>query len=166
MSNVELELLGQGFNISTTEENPLINWTKAELTTKAQSIVYAVSEGLANPLEEYIKVRKGKEILDEAEKNLKPYLDGLTLNKNERYFGCEIVEKENGVKYDYTACNDPEWTELNAAIVRLSDQMKEREKFLKGISKPFEQVNTETGETFTINPPVKTGKLGKSVTIK
>jgi hypothetical protein len=33
---------------------------------------------------------------------------------------------------------------------------KERETFLKAIHKPMPIVNDETGEVFTVNPPIKT----------
>lgn len=164
--NLATEMLEQEFHVSNGQKLELLNWSKSEITEKAQSIVFAVAEGIADPLQEYIKVRKGKELLDQAEKNLKPYLDGLTLNKGEQYYGCDIVEKETGVSYDYSACNDPEWNSLNAAIEMAKEELKEREKFLKGISKPLPSFNEETGETFTINPPIKSGKLGKAITIK
>ncbi len=41
--------------------------------------------------------------------------------------------KETAVKYDYAACNDPEWNKLEAEIYALKDKQKERETFLKTI---------------------------------
>ena len=159
-----LEMMEHDFHLSNP--NDLLSWTKSDITDKAQSIVFAVAEGLAEPLPEYIKVRKAKEVLDEAEKNLKPYLDGMKLNKGELYFGCEIIEKELGVKFDYSSCNDQVWNDLNEKMVNLSKEIKERETFLKGISTPLDCFNPDTGETYQITPPIKSGKLGKSVTIK
>jgi len=162
--DLALEMMEQDFHLSNN--NQLLNWTKSDITEKAQSIVFGVSEGLADPLQEYIKVRKGKDVLEEAEKNLKPYIDGMTFNKGESYFGCEITEKEMGVKYNYLGCNDQVWNDLNEKMIKLSKSIKDRETFLKGISAPIEIVNTDTSETFTIYPPVKSGKLGKAITIK
>lgn len=162
--DLALEVMEQELHLSTGTE--LLNWTKTEITDKAQSIVFAVSEGIADPLQEYIKVRKGKEFFDQAEKNLKHYIDGLTLNKGENYFGCEFTEKNLGVSFDYTVCNDPEWNELNAELIAIMEKKKAREEFLKGVSKSMELVNTETGETYTLIPPIKSGKLGKSISIK
>lgn len=159
-----LEMMEQDFHL--LNNNHLLNWTKSDITEKAQSIVYGVAEGLTDPLQEYIKVRKGKDVLEEAEKNLKPYIDGMAFNKGELYFGCEIIEKELGVKYDCSACGDVEWEQLDAQIKSLTEQIKIREKFLKALDKPIEIVNTQTGETYAINPAVRTGKLGKAISIK
>jgi hypothetical protein len=164
--NLAMELMEQEFHVSTGQQLELLNWTKSDIKDKAQAIVFAVAEGLSDPLQEYIKVRKGKEVLDEAEKNLKPYIDGMQLNKGESYFGCQFTEKETGVKYDYSTCNDPEWNELNAKAIKLQAEIEERQTFLKAVKKPIETVNTESGETYTINPPVKSGKLSKAVSIK
>jgi hypothetical protein len=39
--------------------------------------------------------------------------------------------------------------------VALKEKIKERETFLKSLKAPLEVVNTDTGETTTIVPPVK-----------
>jgi len=159
-----LEMMEQDFHLSNP--NDLLSWTKSEITEKAQAIVFAVADGIDDPAETYFKVRKAKELFDEAEKNLKPYIDEIKFNKGENYFGCEIVEKEMGVKYDYSSCNDQVWNELNEKMVKLSKEIKDREIFLKGISTPLDCFNAETGETFQITAPIKSGKLGKAITIR
>lgn len=164
--DLAIQIMNEEFGVSQGEQIELLNWSKSEITEKAKAIVFSVAEGISDPVEEYLKVKKGLEFFTQAEKNLKPYFNGVQLNKGEKYFGCEIVEKETGVKYDYSVCNDAEWNSLNAAIEMAKEQLKERENFLKGITKPLDSFDTDTGETFQIMPPLKTGSLGKSVTIK
>lgn len=164
MKDLALEVMEQEFHLSTGQE--LLSWNKSDITEKAKSIVFAVAEGIEDPLETYIKIRKAKELFDESEKNLKPYIDGIKVNKGELYYGCEIIEKEQGVKYDYSGCGDQEWNLLNTQMIELSAKIKSRENLLKSITSPLETVNIETGETFTISAPIKSGKLGKSITIK
>lgn len=151
--------------IQLSSKDPLI-WTKSQIEDQAQAIVFQVSEGLADPLQEYIRIRKGQEVFNLAEKNLKPYIDGIKVNKGELYYGCEIIEKEQGVKYDYSACGDQVWNELNEKLQDISKSIKERENFLKGITTPLDTYNATTGETFQIMPAIKSGKLGKSISIK
>lgn len=164
MKDLAMDVMEQEFHLSAGQE--LLSWNKSDITEKAKSIVFAVAEGISDPSETYFKVRKAKELFDEAEKNLKPYIDGIKFNKGELYYGCEIIEKEQGVKYDYSTCGDIEWEMLDAQIKNLTSQIKIRENFLKGIATPLELVNTETGETYTITPPIKSGKLGKSISIR
>lgn len=164
--DLAMEMMEQEFHVSNGQQLELLNWTKSDITEKAQAVVFAVADGVADPVKEYLKVKKALEFFTQAEKNLKPYFNEQQLNKGEKYFGCEVVEKELGVKYDYTACNDPEWDALNARMIALKAELDAREKFLKGITKPLNSFDDNSGEVFTINPPVKTGSLGKSVTIK
>lgn len=164
--DLAIQIMNEEFGASQGEQIELLNWSKSEITEKAQAIIFGVAEGITDPVQEYLKVKKGLEFFTQAEKNLKPYFNGTQLNKGEQYFGCDIVEKETGVKYDYSVCNDAEWNDLTARIEKLDAERKEREKFLKGISKPLDSFNTDTGETFQIMPPLKTGSLGKSATIK
>jgi hypothetical protein len=60
--------------------------------------------------------------------------------------GLKKTAMESGTTYDYSA--DAEW-------VALKEKIKERETFLKSLKEPLEVVNTETGETTTLVPPVK-----------
>ena len=164
--DLAIQIMNEEFGVSQGEQVELLNWSKSEITERAKAIVFGVAEGVSDPVQEYLKVKKGLEFFTQAEKNLKPYFNGTQLNKGELYFGCDIVEKESGVKYDYSVCNDPEWNSLNAAIEVAKESLKERETFLKALKKPLDTFDVDSGETFQIMPPLKTGSLGKSVTIK
>jgi len=71
-----------------------------------------------------------------------------------------------GVKYDFTNCNDNVWDDLNATVERGKELLKERETFLKSITKKLTVVDEETGDISEINPPIKSGKMGFTLTIK
>lgn len=164
--DLALEIMEKDFHISHGQENELLSFDKEAVRFAAQSIVFPVSDGEADPVREYLKVRKALDILNEAEKNLKPYFDALPLNKGEKYYGYEILEKMMGVKTDYTTCKDQEWLELNGKIEKLKEDQKLREKFLSGITTPVIVVCPETGDISEIFPAVKSGKLGKQLTLK
>lgn len=163
-SNAAIAIMEQEFQIA--KGNEVLSWTKSDIKDKALAIVMPVADGSEDPLREYIKVRKAKEVLDEAEKNLKPFIDGLPVNKGELYYGCEVVEKELGVKYDFSKCGDRSLDFLQKRLDALQFQVDERKAFLKGLKEPLHTFDEDTGDTWTIYPPTKTGKLGKQITIK
>lgn len=81
-------------------------------------------------------------------------------------YGAKIEIAEVGTKYDYSTCNDPGWDELDATIKELQEKKKERETFLKAISKPMAITDEHTlGETVIINPPLKSSTTGLKFSI-
>ena len=85
--------------------------------------------------------------------------DGI---KTTSKYGTILELAETGVKYDFTSCGDPVWGYLEEEIKKLDKLKKNREKFLKTISKSFpigNVLNDITGELYedvTLHPPVKT----------
>jgi hypothetical protein len=59
----------------------------------------------------------------------------LLYDKNEKVVinGAELRSSEVGVKYLYESSGDPVWNDLEEKIRQLTDQKKEREKFLQTI---------------------------------
>lgn len=71
--------------------------------------------------------------------------------------GYKIEAMEAGIKYDYTVCNDLEWNSLEADIKALQEKKKDRETFLKALSRSTAITDEFTGgETITVNHPIKT----------
>jgi hypothetical protein len=72
-------------------------------------------------------------------------------------YGTKLELAETGTSYDFTACKDPEWNELNKTMTILKEKIKGRENFLKTIGdKGLTQVNEETGEITKLFAPIKT----------
>ena len=143
----------------------LLNLNKRYIGDIVDQAKVNLSEGYTDALTLFIKAKKGKELFDQLEKAIRPYAEQETrLGKGEVYkkFDCEITEKMTGVSYDFTNCGDEEWDSLTAQIAELEEARKEREKFLKTLTKPVADV--ETGAV--INPPIHKGKLGLAVTLK
>jgi hypothetical protein len=72
---------------------------------------------------------------------------------------------EAGVKYDFAACNHPDWNSIVAKENKLADQRKEIEAMLKTLKSGQTIVDEETGEVIRITPPVKSSKTTVQVTI-
>lgn len=72
-------------------------------------------------------------------------------------YGTKLELAETGAKYDYSACGDPEWDEINKKFKEIEIQRKKREKFLQTISdKGMTLVNEDTGDITKLFPPIKT----------
>lgn len=123
-----------------------------------------LSEGNLDALKLLVTAKKGMELFTQLEKTVRPYAEiEARLGKGEVYkaYGCEITEKMTGVSYDFANCDDTEWNDLTAQIDDLTAQRKEREKFLKTITKTiFDENGIE------IKPPIKKGRLGLNLSIK
>ena len=73
---------------------------------------------------------------------------------------------ELSTKYDYFNCQDVAWNDLTKQITELTEKRKEREAMLKTIKEPITLVDEPTGETWTLNPAIKTSTSGIKITIK
>lgn len=68
---------------------------------------------------------------------------------------------ETGVKYDYNACGDPVWLDLNKKLTEIKENMKVREKFLQNAGEGFVEPNSGV----FVNKPPRTSKTKVTVTL-
>jgi hypothetical protein len=96
-------------------------------------------------------------------------LDDHFLNEAHKYgkektiehLDCKFTIQETGVKYDYDACGDPVWNDLNESIGKLKETMKEREKFLQNAGEGFVEPNSGV----FVNKPPRSSKTKVTVRI-
>jgi len=72
--------------------------------------------------------------------------------KTFEYKGAMFTIQETGVRYDYEACGDPIWSDLNKELNTVKENIKAREKFLQNAHEGF--VEPKTG-VFVSSPPRK-----------
>lgn len=141
--------------------------TKKGALELGKSIRDMILEGEESPINFMVKIKIIEEALEVAKKD--PLVQDYVLEEAEKngktfeVMGASVTVGENGTRYDYTACNDSVWSDLNNQIQALTDQRKEREVLLKAI-KYGDVANTDTGETLV--PPVKTSTRGIKITLK
>jgi len=85
--------------------------------------------------------------------------------KGSSYKNVRLDIKETGVKYDYAACNHPQYLKLIEDIKEKDSSKKELEALLKNISKPQEWIDDESGEIYQVKPAIKTSKTSVVATI-
>jgi hypothetical protein len=133
----------------------------------SQLVITEVEEGRQDPL----KVALYMKTLEKIVKNVSERLSEHYLREAQKYgektfkhLGADISVGEVYTAYDYSACKDPVWSDLEKIIISAGEQMKEREKLLKTLTKPF--VEVIEGEAVTINPPVRKSREGIKISIK
>lgn len=155
--------MNQEFEIEVSPSK-LLDLNKDYISQTVEQARVNLSEGFTDALKLFITAKKGQELFTQLEKVIRPYAEQETrLGKGEVYkkYGCEIIERMTGVSYDFSVCDDEEWNELSNQIAELDKKKKEREKFLKTITKPiFDENGVE------IKPPIQKGKMGLAVSIK
>lgn len=152
--------------ISSLDTVSFLKLNKSDLKSRAEVAIQAVKDGWVDPLEAAIMIKKTEAVLDFMKEEIKPLALDKMVEKNYSAFDVDITKSMLGVKYDYSACGDTEWNEINEKFLEISKQKKEREKFLQSLTKPLTEVNEETGEITKIYPPVKTGTEGLTLKIK
>lgn len=141
---------------------------KSFIINQSQLVRENILDGNLDALEVLIWSKKMQEFGKQLEEVSRPIAEDKTsLSKGEVYKtqSVEIIEKTIGSKTDYSSCNDPEWFSLQQALEDIKDAIKKREAFLNAITSQTTLV-TDDGEIITINPPIKSGRIGLSLTIK
>lgn len=150
----------EGLQVQSLDKSTIIN--------QCQLVKDNILNGGLGALEVLISAKKMQELGKQLEDISRPIAeDRVVLGRGEVYKtqSVEIVEKTIGSRTDYSTCGDPEWESLNQALCDIKDAIKKRETFLSAITSPTTIV-TNDGEIITINPPIKSGRLGLSLTIK
>ncbi|WP_289763538.1 hypothetical protein [uncultured Duncaniella sp.] len=146
-----------------------IPFTKENQRATAQTLVSKVVEGETDPIQAFSTVKalvecltiflKDKDVVESTIAACEKYgHTGALFN------GANLCVAEVGVKYDYSACNDPEWDDLSKQRAELDAKIKARETFLRGIPREATILNEDTGEITKIVPPTKTSSTTVKVT--
>lgn len=110
-----------------------------------------------DPFKAWIHNRKIKEIVDLNEKNLRPYINSKGIPKaGLTMYNVAFTSKSDAAKWDYSECNDPEYTQMLEDLEKLKELIEKKQTVLKNMDKAEEKVDTETGETYTVYPAIKT----------
>ncbi len=82
------------------------------------------------------------------------------------FLGNQVQKVDTYTKYDYSACNDPEWNRLSKEVETLQIKLKEREAFLKANKASFSLLDDSTGEVVVIHPPKVNRSAGLKISIR
>ena len=146
--------------------------SKETMQMQSSALIQPIIDGEIDPLRAVAKIRFLSDMLaatlkDDRVKDV--ILNEIDKNggKEVTAFGVKFAQKEMGVSYDYTVCQDPEYNRLATEMETLKAKMKEREKYLMGIpAEGIPMVDQETGDCYKVIRPLRRASLGYSVTFK
>jgi hypothetical protein len=146
--------------------------TKEQQQSFVEMLVQCTLSGEVSPLKVEAQIKNVEDVVkryrdDKRVKDavINDYRREFCEQKSADRHNARFTMTEVGVKYDYTACGDPEWTRLNEEFKRITEAKKAREEILKAHKQPWTAVDDETGEVATVNPPAKTSTTQVSVQI-
>lgn len=147
----------------------LLDLNKQYMTDTVRMATLSVTEGHYDAIKALVYAKKGLELFTLLEKSVRPIAEHeARLAKGEVYslHNVDVSSRESGVKYDFSVCGDLEYDDLKARHEALTAELKAREEFLKKVTKDMEVVDTNSGETYTIHQPIRTGKMGLTLSLK
>lgn len=147
----------------------LFSTSKQGIIAFASRVINEVESGNIDPLKAKLWCKTLQEIADKIDKGTKEYQVKEAAKYGDKPFefaGAELHLTSTYTEYDYSTCGDMIYNELVKHQKSYNQLVKEREKFLQQLKQSMTIVDESTGETFTINPPVKKQTEGVKVSIK
>ena len=144
--------------------------SKEEQAVLSSAMINSVLDGEIDPIKAVIQAKSLVETLTLFLKD--KGVNDLVLREVEKYGkqtskdGATIAIKEVGSKWDYSECGDPIYNRLSAKKAEIEEKLKEREVLLKATREPRTEVDEETGEVYTVNPPSKSSTTSYAITFK
>ena len=144
--------------------------SKEEQAVLSSAMINSVLDGEIDPIKAVVQA---KSLLETLTLFLKDKgVNDLVIREVEKYGkqtskdGATIAIKEVGSKWDYSECGDPIYNRLSSQKAEIEEKLKEREALLKATREPRTEVDEETGEVYTVNPPSKSSTTSYSITFK
>lgn len=143
--------------------------TSDEVNRFANRVIQSVKYDGENPLSLLVQIRgmekAFKIILEKIQENLLTEA-GKYPEKKFEFKGNEIEKAEVSMSYDYAACGDREWELYDVAERTAAESRRQREKFLRAMTEPIDVYDKDSGETWTIKPPLRRSTSGLKVFLK
>ena len=144
--------------------------SKEEQAVLSSAMINSVLDGEIDPIKAVVQAKSLVETLTLFLKD--KGVNDLVLREVEKYGkqtskdGATIAIKEVGSKWDYSECGDPIYNRLSSQKAEIEEKLKERESLLKATKEPRTEVDEETGEVYTVNPPSKSSTTSYAITFK
>jgi len=147
----------------------LFDADKQALLSFAANIVNSVIDGNENALKVQVLVKKQEFVLEKIKEGIKESLKTEAAKYGEKefdYAGTKCHYTPTATSYDFEQCNDPEYVKLMLDFEYAKSKLEQRKEWLKAMGGPEHLLDQETGETFTVYPPIKKQAMGVKVSLK
>lgn len=150
-------------------ENNLLTTNNISTSELANVAISRILNGEVDPLVAIANIstveKAIKKIKDDVNVKLIILSELSKYNKSKTSIGSLTIEEcETAIKYDYSSCNDTVYNRLSIEQKELADNIKEREKVLKSLSKATMILDDDTGELMRVLPPIKTSTTSYKIT--
>jgi hypothetical protein len=132
-------------------------------------LIEDVQNGNVNPLELLVMLRA----LEGMSKTVRECIDSNIQSAADKYsekefevLGAKIQKGDVGVEYDYKNTGDHDWERFATDEATAAARRKERETFLRSLKEPMDVLDKDSGEMWTIRPPLRRSKPGLKVFFK
>lgn len=147
----------------------LLDMGKKEIIAGAKDIYNAMMDGIIDPIETQILIKKGLAFFEALDENVRPVIYGKNIVARGDVFkthNVEIEPAELGVKWLYDRCESPELERLQEDVKKATEALKAHQVALQCITTATVMVDTDTGEEYTAHPAVRTCTSGYKFSIK
>jgi hypothetical protein len=147
----------------------LFDADKSALQNFAATVINSVNDGNEDALKVQILVKKQEFVLEKIKEGIKESVKTEAAKYGEKefdYANAKCHYTPTATSYDYEACGDHELVRLQLEFENIKSKLDQRKEWLKTMGGPENILNTETGETFTIYPPIKRSSMGVKVSLK
>lgn len=125
--------------------------TKQQIKDQAGAFMELVNSGEMKALDLKLLIKAMADFIKEFEQTDLTRMsrdEAETYGKKFDYKGAKIEQCEAGTTYDYEICQD-------LVFNRMKEELESRKKWLQSLKHPSPSVDPQTGESFTVNPPIK-----------
>jgi len=156
----EIESQGEDFNLNQEIEHQkqdalqivsITPTTRQQIKERADTFMALVDSGELKALDLKLMIKAMADFVKQFEETELTRLsrnEAETYGKKFDYKGAKIELTEAGTTYDYKVCED-------IVFNRMVEELESRKKWLQSLKHPAPSVDPLTGESFTVNPPVK-----------
>lgn len=147
----------------------LFSTSKESIQNFSNQIIREVKEGRADALRIKVYLKTLEQIIEQIDTNTKSEQRTEAEKYGERPFdfmGASIQVVPVKTDYDYSLCNDAYLQTLEISAERIAQKIKARKELLKTLGEPTPLGDPETGEIYTVYPPIKKAQTGIKVSIK
>lgn len=132
-------------------------------------LIEDVQNGNVNPLELLVMLRALEAMSETVRDSIKQNIEAAAEKYSENTFevmGTRIEKAEVGIIYDYAGTGDRDWEQFATDEATAAARRKERETFLRSLKEPMDLLDKDSGETWTVRPPLRRSKPGLKVFLK
>ena len=143
--------------------------TVDQIARFSKQVIQGVMDGEVHPLELLVMLRALEKVSETVYDAIKPNINTAADRYSEKsieLFGATIEKSDIGVKYDYASSGDVVYERRKSIMDAAKTLVTEREQFLRTLKEPMTAVDDETGEVYTIRPPLKRSTQGVKVSFR